>query len=582
MIDNHANVRYALKNIKGLFKNDKFQLFLLFLIAIIAFYLRLIGLNKVGGFWYDEAASYFSAIQSFPFGIVHHSLTADLHPPLYFLLLHLWMKLFGNTDLAIRFFSLTLGVLTVPVMYLAGKSLNSKRTGILAAIFTAINSLLIYYSQEVRVYALVVLLTALSILFLIKVDKAPNKKNYAGLVISNTAMIYAASLSFIFIFFQALSYLIYIFFKDRNRVKSFVTSQIIILIISLPFILTLVHFQSALTKSFVNPFDWAVFTALCPIYAIQDWFSPFLMNIFNYPHGFYENQLSHGLTSFFLISILFPVLVYITGIVRGLSKNITIPLFSSAILYFLFDVFAASTGKIALVTRYTIQSVPVMILLASYGWTRFNLNSIVKVILGFFIVLNLVFLGFSPNAAQKIPRHETIKSVAIDLYKLNLNDKDVVSMPYGSKFLGKYYHKKVNLLEFDVVDTFQGNKKGTLEHVFDPELIKTLTRDNAYSELQAYISSPRPSKALTDYVNSHLQKIERGRFFVLIISRGIAGFSNDDLRKITKSNLYRKQSMMFMLSSKSQNDIIEIASKKLIPVNLINDGIWEIYVFKKD
>jgi predicted membrane-bound mannosyltransferase len=157
---------------KSFFENKKL-LFILAGVIVLAAVLRVIGLNKPEGLWYDEAVSFFGARNSFPFGIIGYSLTADLQPPLYILILHIWMAIFGTADIALRALSALFGVLIVPVMYLAGKELSNKKTGLIAALLTALNALLIYYSQEVRIYSLVVLLASLSVLFLIKVNNDP-------------------------------------------------------------------------------------------------------------------------------------------------------------------------------------------------------------------------------------------------------------------------------------------------------------------------------------------------------------------------------------------------------------------------
>ena len=51
--------------------------------------------------WYDEACSWFTAIQSFPFGVMNNLLNLDLqHTPLYFFMLNLWIRLFGDSEIA--------------------------------------------------------------------------------------------------------------------------------------------------------------------------------------------------------------------------------------------------------------------------------------------------------------------------------------------------------------------------------------------------------------------------------------------------------------------------------------------------
>ncbi|MCA1553511.1 MAG: hypothetical protein LC737_03950, partial [Chloroflexi bacterium] len=101
------------------------------------------------------------------------------HVPLYFVALHQWMHAAGEGDFAVRFFSLFFGVLTVPLVYKLGETIDRRRkmedgtrksnwsfvrhssvVGSLAALLCTINPLQVWYAQEARMYALVVALCA--------------------------------------------------------------------------------------------------------------------------------------------------------------------------------------------------------------------------------------------------------------------------------------------------------------------------------------------------------------------------------------------------------------------------------------
>lgn len=86
----------------------------------------------------------------------------DIHPPGYYLVLKVWYALTGNSEFALRFFSALCGVLTVAGVFAAGKALFSEGAGMVAAFLTALNTFSIFYGQEVRMYALMALMSALS------------------------------------------------------------------------------------------------------------------------------------------------------------------------------------------------------------------------------------------------------------------------------------------------------------------------------------------------------------------------------------------------------------------------------------
>jgi mannosyltransferase len=107
-------------------------------------------------------------------------------PPLYYTLAWLWTQVTGNGEVGLRSLSAVAGVATVPVAFLLARDLRSsaewsidhtmegsidhsaQRVGIVAAALVAVNPMLIWYSQEARAYALLVLLTSLSLLYFVR------------------------------------------------------------------------------------------------------------------------------------------------------------------------------------------------------------------------------------------------------------------------------------------------------------------------------------------------------------------------------------------------------------------------------
>jgi mannosyltransferase len=89
-------------------------------------------------------------------------------PPLYYALSWAWAQLFGTGEVGLRSLSALAGVAIVPVAYLLGAALRDRRTGLVAAALVAVNPMLVWYSQEARAYALMVLLSAISLLFFVR------------------------------------------------------------------------------------------------------------------------------------------------------------------------------------------------------------------------------------------------------------------------------------------------------------------------------------------------------------------------------------------------------------------------------
>jgi mannosyltransferase len=109
-----------------------------------------------GQFWEDEAITT---------GIASHSLSAipgvlrhDGSPPLFYLLLHVWISVFGASEAATHALSLLFGLLCIPAGMWAGWSLFGRRAGLYAAVLFAFSTFLTAYAQETRMYELMALL----------------------------------------------------------------------------------------------------------------------------------------------------------------------------------------------------------------------------------------------------------------------------------------------------------------------------------------------------------------------------------------------------------------------------------------
>jgi hypothetical protein len=120
--------------------------------------LRMSGLES--GYWIDEGIAV--GIASHDFLDIPSTLVMDGSPPLYYLLLHGWMAIFGETEAATRALSLVFALVAVPVAYWAGNAIFDRRAGVLAAIGIAACPFLNYYAQETRMYSLVAVLSLLA------------------------------------------------------------------------------------------------------------------------------------------------------------------------------------------------------------------------------------------------------------------------------------------------------------------------------------------------------------------------------------------------------------------------------------
>jgi 4-amino-4-deoxy-L-arabinose transferase-like glycosyltransferase len=131
-------------------------------ITALAAVLRFVDLGHQG-YWFDEAntAQLVHFSPGAMLGLIPHS---ESTPPLYYMVAWVWARVFGTGEAGLRSLSAVVGVATVPVMFAAGRQAISARAGLIAAAFAATNPLLIWYGQEARSYALLVLLASATLL----------------------------------------------------------------------------------------------------------------------------------------------------------------------------------------------------------------------------------------------------------------------------------------------------------------------------------------------------------------------------------------------------------------------------------
>lgn len=106
--------------------------------------------------WLDEALTV--NIARLPLGDIGEALRHDGHPPLYYFLLHAWMKVFGEGDTAVRTLAGVFGVATLPLAWLAGRRYAGRAGGAVALVLLASSPFAVRYATENRMYSLLTLL----------------------------------------------------------------------------------------------------------------------------------------------------------------------------------------------------------------------------------------------------------------------------------------------------------------------------------------------------------------------------------------------------------------------------------------
>ncbi len=140
--------------------NKRVNLVILILLIALGMFLRFYKIEKES-LWNDELASWEMSNKESLKEVIRET-AEDVHPPGYQILLFFVIKYFGDTEFWLRFPSAASGVFSILLIFLIGRRIYSDYEGLIASTLMAILWFPIYYSQEARVYSLLLLFSMLS------------------------------------------------------------------------------------------------------------------------------------------------------------------------------------------------------------------------------------------------------------------------------------------------------------------------------------------------------------------------------------------------------------------------------------
>lgn len=199
-------------------------LFLLAFIGVVAFSLRVLAIRP-RVMWWDELFTWWVTELKFT-----DSLTIifnDVNPPFYYILLRLWSLIAGSSEFAFRFLSLIFSMISICYVYLIGKMLNVK-----AAVFSTILVMLswyhVIYSVEIRFYALMSLLSLMSLYHLIQFLDKKDDRNKVLYILSTILLVYTHVYGFFIVLAQTI-FLLWIYYSqdlDNKVIKAYISTII--------------------------------------------------------------------------------------------------------------------------------------------------------------------------------------------------------------------------------------------------------------------------------------------------------------------------------------------------------------------
>lgn len=199
-------------------------------ILLLAFVLRIAYLDAQS-LWWDEAFSASVSSMDLP-ELLQTRLGYRVHPPLYELVLHFWLAL-GHSEFVIRALSVFVGVLAVACMFPMAASVGGYRVGLIGAFALAISPFHIWYSQEARMYSLILFLTLLGNYFFVRLLRERELGNWLGYAISTLLAMYTHYLT-LFIILAQVTYLTLLRHRYRALLGKWLLCMLIVGLLSAP------------------------------------------------------------------------------------------------------------------------------------------------------------------------------------------------------------------------------------------------------------------------------------------------------------------------------------------------------------
>ena len=532
-------------------KKDKFILGFIIIMAVV---LRVLFIDKPAGFWHNEMVMYNQTIAGGPIDIIKAAVSADVHFPLYQLMLAVWIKVFGNGDITIRLFSVLAGVLNVIAAFFVGKEIKDNKTGNIFACLTAINATLIFYSQEVKFYIFLSLFVTISLYYVIKLFKENKTINYIGYVLSNAAIIYTFTIGVLYVIAQGIVALGFVLYKHKDKLKPFLLANIALVVLISPLmIFILTHMGKYEGAAWI--FTSNIFTTFV---LIQNYFSPCLIGVYNNPAVYIPTI---GIQQILFIYI--PVFIAFYGMYRAIKRDrCNLFLFAIPILFLIFEVILCMNSGLRMLTRYTIMAIPPFLLITSLGISEIK-SKTSKIIITYLLIINIFYLIASPLSAVRGYRALGEKPTADILNMNKISDNDTILLALRKN-------------DFDKYVTFKGRKFSILQD-FVHESYAMQENSDKYEKYKNYVLKPEiiPIDFEKDFVNRVISPMNKGDRLFYIWDENYNSYP------INSMEAYRKIPVMTGSISKMNVDAFTLSEKYLKLERGYQLKYYKVFVFKK-
>jgi uncharacterized membrane protein len=157
--------------------------------------------------WIDEYNNVDIAARSSLHAVMQGLLeTGQRQPPMYFWMLHVWIRLAGTGDGAVRGLSVLMGLASIALIFKIGCQLEDVRTGLIAAYLLAISPTFVLYARMARYYMPTLLFGLISCCLFLKLLRSSRSSNnimlWCAYTLTNLFLVLSSYVSVAVLIFQ--------------------------------------------------------------------------------------------------------------------------------------------------------------------------------------------------------------------------------------------------------------------------------------------------------------------------------------------------------------------------------------------
>ena len=548
----------------------------IFLLLVIAIGIRLLYINMP--FWYDEACSWFSAKQTFPMGIFDNLLHLDLqHTPLYFLILHVWMKIFGDSEIAIRSLSIIFGIGTVPLVYIVAKKIVPNIVAIFACLVATVSPVLVFFSVEARMYPLAVFMVLLSLNYLIDFEQKNDTKSLVKLVVTNILIPYTLVGAILYNFSLACCYGFYLFKCKKDCFYKYLKGLLCEVVLLLPYFALIIYYAKMRSLFVIKHEGPLLFFHVIDM--IRNFFG-----IIMTPNPYWPEGDPYLITLTFTFLVIVPCVYFVYGYVQGckLSEKFLKVLYLIFIVNFLLAVILSYAEVFVFTVRYILYLLPPIIILSVYGLYKKISAVHFKVFLGIFILVALVY-NVQKLDTIKYLKTQAFKTVRVEADNLKLNEKDIVIMPLGAD--APYYFRSKGAPRVFNFDFHKEIRNPYNDNFYDKSQQKLMDKDAKYGVIYDAVFADRCfSENFDQYFMKNVNNtVPVGRYVLLALYGGDANsvVPLEETRKSISSIQDIKNRSLGIMMEKYLNDLDVMLGRNFVLANSFTKGNYTYYLFQK-